>query len=244
MAAEHWLRWHHGTATDPKFRVIAARASAAMSRNVTVSHALSIWAMMLECASQSSPRGELSGWDDEDVAACLGLDTELVAAVREAMQGKVLDGNVLTGWERRQPKAEDRSAAARKRAQRERERAQIHDVTASDTGQCHVMSRNVTTETETETETEKARAVRSPAGSRLPDDWALSAELRDWTRANAPWLNIDLEAEKFRDYWAAKPGKEGRKASWEATWRNWARRAAPVAAAPMAAVAGGGRAEL
>lgn len=28
----------------------------------------------------------------------------------------------------------------------------------------------------------------------------------------------------FRDYWAAQPGAKGRKADWEATWRNWCRR--------------------
>ena len=34
------------------------------------------------------------------------------------------------------------------------------------------------------------------------------------------------EAERFRDYWTGKAGKDGRKADWPATWRNWIRRAA------------------
>ena len=29
--------------------------------------------------------------------------------------------------------------------------------------------------------------------------------------------------ETFRDYWVAQPGQKGRKADWEATWRNWVR---------------------
>lgn len=152
MAAEHWFRWHHGTVNDPKWRVVAARASSAMSRNVTVGHVLSVWACMLECASQSNPRGMLTGWDDEDVAAGLGMDADEVHAIRVAMQGKTLDDDTLSGWKARQPKAEDLRAADRKRAQRERENAVTQDVTKSDENESHGMSRNVTTETETETE--------------------------------------------------------------------------------------------
>ena len=152
MAAEHWLRWHHGTATDPKWRVVAARAGKALSRTVTVGHVLSVWALMLECASQSRPRGELVGWVDEDAAAALGYDEAEVSAIRDAMQGKTLDGDHLTGWERRQPKAEDATAAERKRAQRERERSQVGASQSGDNDNSHGASRSVTTETETETE--------------------------------------------------------------------------------------------
>ncbi|MFP3513388.1 hypothetical protein SB775_28260, partial [Peribacillus sp. SIMBA_075] len=103
MAAEHWFRWHHGTVNDPKWRVVAARASSSMSRNVTVGHVLSVWAAMLECASQANPRGSLVGWDSEDVAAGLGIDQAEVSAIVDAMQGKTIEGEELTGWKRRQP---------------------------------------------------------------------------------------------------------------------------------------------
>lgn len=33
------------------------------------------------------------------------------------------------------------------------------------------------------------------------------------------------EAMKFRDYWISKPGKDGTKLDWPATWRNWVRNA-------------------
>jgi len=35
---------------------------------------------------------------------------------------------------------------------------------------------------------------------------------------------MSREAERFRDYWIAKPGKDGVKLDWAATWRNWMRR--------------------
>jgi len=59
-------------------------------------------------------------------------------------------------------------------------------------------------------------------GSRLPEDWRPPDE----DRQIAVDLGLDPEAvlAMFRDYWLAKPGKEGRKADWPATWRNWCRR--------------------
>lgn len=33
------------------------------------------------------------------------------------------------------------------------------------------------------------------------------------------------ELAKFRDFWTAKTGQDATKADWQATWRNWVRRA-------------------
>jgi hypothetical protein len=72
------------------------------------------------------------------------------------------------------------------------------------------------TETETEKETEKRRDRRSQArGSRLLADWQPKEHFEE-----------KLELEKFRDYWIAQPGQKGVKTDWDATWRNWVRRAA------------------
>ena len=62
--------------------------------------------------------------------------------------------------------------------------------------------------------------------SRLPDDWEPSQELRTWTVGQGlRGANAWRELEKFRDYWVAKPGASGRKLDWDATWRNWVRKA-------------------
>lgn len=44
------------------------------------------------------------------------------------------------------------------------------------------------------------------------------------------------ESRKMADYFAAKPGKGGRKVDWTATWRNWARKAGVQFTAPRAKV--------
>lgn len=64
--------------------------------------------------------------------------------------------------------------------------------------------------------------VRSPQGSRLPDDWRPSGD--DCAFAVSLGLDPMAVGERFRDFWCAKPGKDGRKTDWPATWRNWCRR--------------------
>lgn len=62
-------------------------------------------------------------------------------------------------------------------------------------------------------------------GTRLPDDFYPSPEMTEWFRKNCPHVDGRTEHAKFCDYWRAKPGKDGRKLDWPATWRNWMRTA-------------------
>jgi uncharacterized protein YdaU (DUF1376 family) len=59
-------------------------------------------------------------------------------------------------------------------------------------------------------------------GSRLPRDWCPNEA--DCQFASALGLEPDRIADRFRDFWHAKPGAAGRKLDWPATWRNWCRR--------------------
>jgi hypothetical protein len=58
-------------------------------------------------------------------------------------------------------------------------------------------------------------------GTRLPDDFALTDEMRDWARERRPGLDASVETEKFCNHWWSKPGKDGTKLDWNRTWRNW-----------------------
>ncbi len=44
-------------------------------------------------------------------------------------------------------------------------------------------------------------------------------------RAECPHVALQAEHTKFVDYWIAKAGKDACKVDWNATWRNWIRRA-------------------
>lgn len=60
-------------------------------------------------------------------------------------------------------------------------------------------------------------------GSRLPQNWQLPDDWRTWAQGERPDLDVPRVAAQFADHWRAKPGKDGRKADWQATWRNWVR---------------------
>lgn len=86
-------------------------------------------------------------------------------------------------------------------------------------------------EKETETEADVAGATsgkkHADKAARLPEDWSLPDDWSaDAVAAGVPPGAVRLEADKFRDYWCAKSGKDATKLDWRATWRNWCRNAA------------------
>lgn len=73
--------------------------------------------------------------------------------------------------------------------------------------------------------------VKAPAASqprsrptRLPDGFAIDAEMREWAKTEVPYFDIDKETRVFIDYWQGK-ATNATKLDWAATWRNWMRKA-------------------
>lgn len=102
--ANQWLRLWHDMPTDPKWRTIS-KASGQRIGDV-----MAVYVHLLVCASNASERGRTQSFNSEDVASALDLDTEQVEQIIVAMQGRVLDGDLLKGWESRQVAREDGSA--------------------------------------------------------------------------------------------------------------------------------------
>lgn len=76
--------------------------------------------------------------------------------------------------------------------------------------------------------TSRRAPARTARATRLPDDWILTKSWGDEAKRIRPEFTenqIRSIADEFRDYWIAKPGKDGTKTDWLATWRNWIRRA-------------------
>jgi len=97
-----WLRLWHDMPNDPKWRTIA-RVS-----GQPIALVQAIWLQIMVSASQSGDRGTYEVLE-EDISSSLDASDDSVAAIIKAMQGRVLDGKRLTGWERRQPSREDGS---------------------------------------------------------------------------------------------------------------------------------------
>ena len=63
--------------------------------------------------------------------------------------------------------------------------------------------------------------VSKKAGSRIPDPFMLTAEMRAYAADRRPDVDVELETEKFVNFWRAKTGRDATKLDWAATWRNW-----------------------
>jgi hypothetical protein len=79
------------------------------------------------------------------------------------------------------------------------------------------------TTTELQEGKERGRAPARPRATRIPDDFAVTAEMAAWAREKVPAVDITEETENFRDWWSAKAGAGGVKVDWAATWRTWMR---------------------
>jgi len=233
--ANPWFRLWTDMVNDPKWRTISRVSKQEISRVIAVA------LHMMTCASNATERGHIEGWSDEDIATALDIDIEDIEAIRGAMQGRFLNGNYLTGWEKRQPKREreDDTAADRKRAQRERER-EGKNVTPQEQQEnavtpCHTMSHHVTPREEEIREEEKKSKSKAETqrATRLPADWQPSDADFEFCKAERPDLHVGETAARFRDYWHGIGGQKGCKLDWSATWRNWVRneRASPQARA-------------
>lgn len=125
--------------------------------------------------------------------------------------------------EKRDPEARKLQNREAQRRCRARQHVSAEMLTNGDQMQTSAQDRRQKTEKE-KSESKSQEQVRS-RGSRLPNDWMLPPEWRVWAQQERSDLNVDREAASFADYWYAKAGKDGRKADWQATWRNWVRNA-------------------
>lgn len=79
----------------------------------------------------------------------------------------------------------------------------------------------------------KDEKKRVDKGARLSAEWSLPDEwFDDAVELGASPERIKREVDRFRDYWIAKPGKDGVKQDWRATWRNWMRRVVETSPQP------------
>jgi hypothetical protein len=110
-----WLRLWHDMPNDPKWRTIARQSK----QSVALVQAL--YLHLLVAASTNVTRGNAEV-TTEDLASALDATDEEIDSVLKAMQGRVLEGRSVTGWEKRQPKRHDDSGE-RVRKYREKSKA-------------------------------------------------------------------------------------------------------------------------
>ena len=114
-----WFRWYHGACSDAKWPIIARKAK------VSVGVVVSVWAALLEYASQDEERGSVAGFDGETYDALYGYEDGTCDAVLAAMseKGLICDG-CICAWSKRQPdgEREERGKLSTERVRKFRER--------------------------------------------------------------------------------------------------------------------------
>ncbi|WP_375683662.1 YdaU family protein [Bartonella sp. AP281QHHD] len=69
----------------------------------------------------------------------------------------------------------------------------------------------------------KAKRAQANRGCRLPTDFEPDYDFA--IAEGLPPERVKVEIAKFRDYWRSKAGANATKTDWQATWRNWVRKA-------------------
>lgn len=120
-----WLKWHVGSSSDPKFRVIAKHAK------VKISDAIAVWLMILEHAFEHD--GSIESLNKEIIEAVLNIRLEKIDAVLTSMRElSMLDDVQVINWDKRQASQQSAdkkeksamSGAERQRRYKERKRAE------------------------------------------------------------------------------------------------------------------------
>lgn len=71
-------------------------------------------------------------------------------------------------------------------------------------------------------EKEEPKGSSKKKGSRLPEDWVLPKAWGEWAVSKGlSEASIRGQADRFRNYWCSKAGKDATKLDWFMTWKNW-----------------------
>ena len=234
--AIQWLRLWHDMPTDPKWRTIA-KASGQRIGDV-----MSVYLHLLVCASNATERGRTQSFNCEDVASALDLDTEQVDAIVAAMQSRVLEGDVVKGWDKRQVARED-GAAERAKAWREEQKAlKTAAVNATERNRTQTERNQTPDKDKEEIREEKKEQEIAPSeladspksgeppppppfdgkNSQILNGKAVVALAQQWELPESWGVDAEalgweprevlFEAEKFRQYWTAGKGTGSRRA--------------------------------
>jgi hypothetical protein len=168
--------------------------------------AMGLWVRSLSWSSQQLTDGIIP----DAIISALHGEASAHILVAAGLWHEVDGGYEFNDWVDYQPTREQ--VLAERHATRERSRAARAKASAA---------RNVTDVTERPAASTDT-ATRRP--SRIPPSFSIKKEMRDWAQTELPYFDVDKETLVFVDYWTGK-ATNATKLDWEATWRNWMRKA-------------------
>lgn len=108
-----------------------------------------------------------------------------------------------------------------KRELKEREQTRLRVQRHRGNAPVTVQSNKKEIKSKKEEEKRPTQASATPRGTRLPEPFHLTTDMRAWAAEKRPCVDPVLETEKFVNYWRAKSGRDATKLDWRATWNNW-----------------------
>jgi hypothetical protein len=119
--------------------------------------------------------------------------------------------------------AERASLADRRRHERER-KARSRSVTGQDGTAADTPPQKEKSPDPLKKNTTPFPKAKALVPHRLPDDFTVPDDWKDWARQTRGWAVADIETEaaNFTDYWQAR-GSGAAKRDWRKTWQTWVR---------------------
>ena len=196
--ANPWFRLYSEFAHDPKIQML----SEAMQRRY----------VMLLCLKCSET---LETLHETEIAFQLRLsEAELIETKQLFINKNFIDKQWnLLNWDKRQFVSDSSTMRVRKYRDKKKQPSNVDET----------LQKQPSNAIDTDTDTDTDKKQNSKRGSRLANDWVLPNEWEYWANKERPDLNAMQVADQFKDFWCAKPGKDGMKLDWAATWRNWVR---------------------
>ena len=219
--AGDWIKMGKDLLTHPK--VVRMSYALNADRLRTVGGLFAVWCLF----DTHSTDGQLSGYTPDALDELAGFKGISSAMEAVGWLSHDADGVNLPVFERHN------GQSAKRRAQETERKRLERNLSAPDADEKRTREEKRREEKNSPSlrsgEAAQSAAKTSKArGTRLPDDWFLPKAWGEWAAAEFPHWTADvirIEAEKFRDHWRAKTGKDATKADWLATWRNWCRSA-------------------
>ncbi len=239
-----WLKFDTATPEKPEIMAITL-ALGFDDPDLTVGKLLKVWRWFDQHSVDGNARGVTAALLDRVIGV-----SGMCAAMSNVGWLDIEEGGLsLPNFERHNGKtAKDRALTAQRvaKSRAKTEAVDSTNATGNDQGNAAIVTGALPREEKRREDSSSLRSEEGARASRLPADWQLPDSWREWATAERPDLDMQRAAAGFADYWHAKPGKDGRKTDWLATWRNWVRneRAPPQARAspPVAKHAAAARA--
>jgi len=228
-----WFRWYHGAISDPKWPLIARKSGQ------NIGTVVSIWAALLEFASQSESRGSAAGFDCETIDALYGYEDGTTETVCNAMKrhGLLSETHVIVSWSKRQVKRErEDNSSERVRRHRENKKANDSGVKEDSNADVTPLKRQETPRTE-QNRTDKKEEVLSEKPKSVSHDSPFSLPCEDGSeyvypekylfaaRKAYPLVDISKQFPRARAWLEANPAKKKTRKGMTRFLNGWLSRA-------------------